>query len=232
MKNRLPDPGSDDRLERLLDEELRAATQAGPVDLRAKVLEAIDEVPSAGFRVQSAGCRVPSAGFRVPSAGFRVPGFALAFAAAAVLVLAVLLTWRGSIGPVPERAAANRRPLASTPLAAGPLVEPAAAPGGAHPDVAGVRSRRASRTANRGPEPVEPDPSLASSGDAYLPGAPAGDLGDPLRPMPSPPPIAFTPIASAPPVSDFARPVTDFPADNPASAVPSGAAGPSGGTRR
>ncbi len=66
----------------------------------------------------------------------------------------------------------------------------------------------------------------------HLPGAPAGELGDPVAPMPGPPPISIAPIETTPLVSDSARPVTEFPADNQPPAGEGAEAGKSGGPRR
>lgn len=208
---RMNDDAADKRLERLLDEELRMVVQAPPVELRAKVLRALDE----------------GRGARDAGRGILQPRWAFAFAAA-VVVLAILVTWRGSVRPAPEQVARHRAPLASTPIAAGAVVEPASAPAARRAPAA---VRRASPVPALDTEAITADATVASN-EPYLPGAPAGELGDPIRPMPSPPPITFSPITSAPLVSEFARPVTDFPADNPAPAAATGNAGPSGGTRR
>jgi hypothetical protein len=207
---------SDDRLERLLDEELRAAMQAPPVDLRAKVLQAIDE---------GRGTRDVESGFsRIPWRRWALP-----VASAAVIILGVFVAWRGGVA-TRDKLAAMLPPLRSTPLHTPTAIRPAAE----RPTVETPLSRNASHHNNATPfawdlRPVAADTSAPA--EPYLPGAPAGELGDPLRPLPSPPPIVFAPIASAPPISEFARPVTDFPVDNPPAAG-SGTAGTSGGTHR
>jgi hypothetical protein len=217
-----PDPAAHGQLERLLDEELRAVVQASPVDLRARVLEAIGEVPSSEVRVP----RTVESGF----GRFLQPRWAFALGGAAVLAVAVVVVWRGSVRPGPEPMAVNRPALTSAPLSTGATIEPAA--GAAPALAAATRTRRGPRIPAWGPEPLPVDASQAST-EPYMPGAPAGELGDPLRPMPSPPPIAFDPIGPTPTVSEFARPVTDFPADdNPVPAVTSGTTGQSGGNRR
>jgi hypothetical protein len=211
MRRTNPDPATDERLERLLDEALRAEAQASPVDLRAKVLGALDD-----------GQRAP--------ANFRLR-WAFAVAAAAALVLAVFVARQAGVREGAGRVAENR-PLRSAPLAAGHAIAPAAGqPDGALAlAAASSRTRRATRIAwDDEPRVAEaaPDPN-----EPFLPGAPAGELGDPLKPLPSPPLISFTPITSAPQVSDYARPVTDFPADTQTPGVPTGTTGQSGGTRR
>lgn len=218
MKPRISGQAADGRLDRLIDEELRAVAQAPPVNLRAKVLRALDEGgPVRRSDVESGFSRILR------------PRWALAFAAAAVLVIAAFVAWRGDVRPAPESVAVNRPSLTSSPLATGTTVEPAARVAPGVPDA--IRVRRRVRVPAWGPEPVPVEASISM--EPYLPGAPSGELGDPLRPMPSPPPIAFAAIASAPPVSEFARPVTDFPADdNTVPAVPSGTTGQSGGNRR
>jgi hypothetical protein len=71
----------------------------------------------------------------------------------------------------------------------------------------------------------------------HLPGAPAGNLGDPIAPLPPPPSLAIAPVTQAPigfalPVSDLARPVTDFPTENGSPEAPGGASRHSGGSHR
>lgn len=218
------DSSFDARLDRLIDEELRAVLDAPPVELRAKVLAAIDEEPAT--RNAARGTRDVESGF---SAILR-PRWAFGLAAAAVLVLAALVTWRGGVKPGRESATASRAPLAGATIAAAVnLAEPSVVP--AARVVAAASARRARPLLVWEKTPVAAD-TMSASNEPYMPGAPAGDLGDPLRPLPSPPPISFAPIASAPPVSAFARPVTDFPANNSEPAADSGSAGPSGGTRR
>jgi hypothetical protein len=55
--------------------------------------------------------------------------------------------------------------------------------------------------------------------ESFLPGATAGDLGEPIRPIPRPrpiviPPIVTAPIADAPPVSTLATPAGTLSGDN------------------
>jgi hypothetical protein len=212
MRRTNPEPAGDDRLERLLDEELRAVAQGPAVDLRAKVLRALEESA-------------------VESGFGRILGPRWAFAAgAAVIVLAVFVTWPAIRREAPDRVAA-RPPLPVAPVAAAEAPTATVVELPRALAAASARPHRSARVGDRNAETTVTDQSLAS-GEPYLPGAPAGDLGDPIQPMPSPPPIAFAPISSAPPVSDNAWPVVDFPADNPAPAMPIGTAGQSGGTRR
>jgi hypothetical protein len=60
--------------------------------------------------------------------------------------------------------------------------------------------------------------------ESFLPGAVGGDLGDPIRPIPRPRPVAIpplvaapivvAPIVSAPPVSTLATPASTLSIDN------------------
>ncbi len=224
MKRSSHDQAADDRLERLLDEELRAVAQPAPVNLRAKVLEALAP---------------PGVAQTSRFAIARLPRYQLGLAAAVVILAAGgLLFWRGTIllEPGSSRVSqqAVRRALPGAPLAAGASLTPVAGDARMEPATASTlraAGRSQVRSRETWAEPMPADLSLASA-EPYLPGAPAGELGDPLLPMPSPPAISFAPIASAPSVSETARPVTDFPADNPAPDVPVGTKGQSGGTRR
>ena len=224
---------ADERLERLLDEELRAIAQPPAVDLRAKVMKAIAEAPRGEGANESAR--------RSPQTG----RWALGLAAAAAIVLAVFLAWpRPSGRPQPPQAVASAqaqpdRSMAPSIEATGnATVEPAARPGGElraptpHAGMTVARSTAATARA-RAEEVVD----AVNTGEPFLPGAPAGELGDPLAPLPSPPPIAFAPIAhvpiaAPPPISESARPVTDFPAADSTSDVRGRTTAESGGMRR
>lgn len=79
--------------------------------------------------------------------------------------------------------------------------------------------------------------TLAAATEPYSPGAPAGDLGDPLQPLPVPPPIAIPPITQSPIeagalISDVSRPVTEFTTDDTEPGARSRDAGRSGGSSR
>lgn len=211
---------ADERLERLLDEELRAMTQAPGIDLKARVMAALE----AG----EAGKRAP----------VRVPAWGLAFAGAAAIVLAVYLAWPSTDRSAQQAAARTPAPLSSSALPARtpamvPPTTTLAAASRVTTTAAASRPRAGQRRSavGFGADTVPLD-LVASSTGPYLPGAPAGELGDPLQPLPAPPRIMFTPIQAAPPVSDIARPVTDFPADNPPPDAPSRTSGQSGGSRR
>jgi hypothetical protein len=233
MKRDIPEPAADERLERLLDEDLRAIARSAEVDLRARVAAALARVPAS--ESGAAGSR-----FGAPAAGFQVPRWAIGLAAAGVIVFAVLIGWRATSGVEPRNSELPKTTTAARPIAN----EPAVAQGSARVEVAptgevesrapavGSPARRPRGAQVPDAEPATVPAEAVASAEPYLPGAPAGELGDPLQPLPAPPPISFAPIASAPPVSESARPVTEFPADNPAPGVPVGTTGHSGGSRR
>jgi hypothetical protein len=221
-------PGGDE-LDRLLDDELQAMARPPAVDLRARVMTAIEG--------------------RENGAGFRVPWLPLALAAAAVVVAAVALTtWRPWIGPPDEgrevrRDAGHVARQADVPTGAPDVrMKPDATyePGEARAELRPATSTPVASgftlTSSAPPARVGASALIVMDDDdvpvSALPGAPAGELGDPLEPLPMRPAITFAPIETAPPVSEAARPMTDFPTDNPVPGVPTGTAGPSGGTRR
>lgn len=225
----------EEALDALLDEALRATAQpAGGVDLREHVLAAIEGRE-----------RAPQLSSR--GAAWRRPAAALA--GAMVILFVMFLAWprhdRGS-----DRAAGNEiaapagvMPAQPAGQAAGPTPGSVAGEAGraaaAPPTTArasGGRTRRASSAEAVGPEETS-TPVEAYAGGPHLPGAPAGQLGDPLQPLPLPPPIAIAPIAQAPiasalPLSDIARPVTEFPSENELPEAQPRSSGPTGGNRR
>lgn len=229
------DQEPDERVERLVDASLQAMMQPRTPDLSLRVMQALDGVDMAQAR--PAGGRVVQVPWR--RVAWR-PAVAAA-AAVAVACVAVFLAW-------PAEDTRERRtaaPLASAPALAAhrldaPLVErpkPALAPA---TKTFGRRLARASSpaaaTINAEARSWQADEASLASTEPHLPGAPAGDLGDPLQPMPGPPaiaipPIAHTPIQTAPPVSEGSRPVTDFPADHSPRDV-RGTSDSNGGTRR
>lgn len=231
------DPAADERRERLLDDVLREVAQPAAVELKARVMAAIDD---AGRRTTA----------NERPAWVRAWRPAVAFGAAAALVIVVL----AALWPPGTRAPRQQRAGTPAPLQARAeapaLMQPAAGTPGTRETGAEItvlqagagtpgslRSRARAATASTAAR-VQASPQVEEPATGpHLPGAPAGDLGDPLAPMPAPPAIAFAPIAqgpiaSAPPVSDMSRPVTDFPADTASSDVPVRTTGQSGGTRR
>jgi hypothetical protein len=213
MKVKNSDETANKRLDRLLDEELRAIAQPPAVDLKTHVMAGLDERPGARFHL---------------------PAWTLAFAGAAAVVLAVVLL-PALVRRQPPPFASGRAVLPSSQVAAGSLVpssDGSRAAAVRTAALAGPSGRRArSRASSYSSLDAVPGALAAESNEPYLPGAPAGELGDPLQALPRPPEITFAPIQSAPPISDIARPVTDFPADNPPPAAPFGTAGQSGGLR-
>jgi hypothetical protein len=225
----------------LVDEELRALAHPAAVDLRGRVLAAID------------GSGVPQ-----PERWFTLPRLALG-SAAVVLLMAAVVTWRPWSGVGQD---VRLKPDAGSHV----RLMPDATDKGLRPDVTYERDARADLRQSAASAPVASGSSSARVASGFsrtsglrpslvaartvaasaqilmsddddvpvspLPGAPAGELGDPLEPLPMRPVIAFAPIESAPPVSELSRPVTDFPADNPVPAGPTGPTGRTGGTRR
>jgi len=132
-----------------------------------------------------------------------------------------------------------RAPTAASPGvgAARPLAEPAAAPlEAAARTAAAADDRRAFREAHVAASSVVADDDVLAwePAEQYLPGAPAGNLGDPIAPLPLLPPIVIKPIVPAPivvapPVSELSTPVGATPIDDPSR----GGTGPgrSGGKR-
>lgn len=224
---------ADERLDGLVTEALRElTTPARPVDVKARVMAAWDERVTAGAPETS----IPSAvnWWSAP----RVLKPASVFAGALVIFVGLFLAWShvqrqfdwadqyASSSPArrvrpntqPPEDAASAKPLAQTQA----VSEEGSTSGAAAP-----RRRPRSRLVT-----VQWQVEQQAEAGPYLPGAPAGELGDGTRPLPEAPPITFAPIDSAPPISEIARPVTDFPADTqpPATARPD--AGQSGGQRR
>ncbi len=230
-----------ERLERILDEALRAATApTPPVDLRARVIAAIDRDEALG--AESTRRVVP----------WRP---AVALTGVVALAVTILVVSRpgeqaGRGGDAHGTTATATAPQAAAPHPAPTTEEP--------PDVAGIArgTAAASRpsgvgrtTAGRAwlqrlrqPIPgaeaaVVPEEHLAAAAESYMPGAPAGELGDPLQPLPVPPPITIVPITQQPIeagalISQVSRPVTEFTTDDTQPGARSRDAGRSGGSSR
>ncbi|RPJ63099.1 MAG: hypothetical protein EHM24_24945 [Acidobacteria bacterium] len=219
-------PDANERLDRLVDEALReVSAQSPPATVKARVMAAWDERHAADAAASRA------------SSWWSVPALlrpAAALAGSLVIVLGVFLAWQHvnrQFDAVdrhrPSSTTARTQPPSGSPLP--PPVQQQVEGGGAAQEAQPAASpgRRRSRFVT-----VEwPVEQVAELGP-HLPGAPAGELGDPIAPMPRPPTIAIAPIETAPLVSEFARPVTEFPADNQPPAGEGAEAGKSGGLRR
>jgi hypothetical protein len=220
-----------DALDRVIDEAVEAALGAGPLELRSQVLARLDEpvdaredprfawlrpalLPVAGALLLVAGItllwqhaerQLSQAGTRSASAnapGTRrggstgaaarqaeAPGPRMASAQPSAVPQA------GATEDMPVTPGRRRATGSDTRVAAASWLEMDAAAGAAR--VAGAAV-------------VLPDADLD---EPYLPGAPAGDLGAPVAPMPKPRPIVIQPIATppiseAPPISTLGQPVS------------------------
>lgn len=232
---------ADAALDREIDAALREIAQPAAVDLRTRVLAVMEEATGAGWRPAATKSR--AAVLRPGWPGIWRPAAALAGALA--IVLGVFFAWEGTDRRLHlAREGTGKAPAsANTPVGSGraPGLPTAQAAAAGRDDVAlaapvqrvegGTAARRRHR-ARPSSAWVDWRAPAESSTEPYLPGAPAGELGDPLAPMPTPPPITIAPIESAPPVTDIARPVTDFPADDQPPDVPARTTGQSGGDRR
>jgi hypothetical protein len=217
---------ADEQLDRLVDEALgEMSAQPAPPSVKARVMAAWDE----------RGARVPE-----PKRAFQwrpLPPLlrpAAALAGSLVIVLGVFFGWQYARTdrqldtadrlPAPDTAARTNPVAAPVP----PLPEAPAAAADA------INARPVEPPARRRPRYVTVELPVEQVADLgpHLPGAPAGDLGDPIAPIPGPAPITIAPIETARPISEFARPVTEFPADNQPPAGEGAEAGKSGGLRR
>ena len=82
--------------DKAIDRAVRQMLDAEPpAGLRARVMERLSasssRLPASGSRLPAPSSQLPAASFRLPAFGFR---FAVASAVAAVLVVAIVLTWR------------------------------------------------------------------------------------------------------------------------------------------
>jgi hypothetical protein len=210
-----------DPLDRLIDEAVAAELRTGPVDLRAQVLARLDE-PVGKRRVRGLGWL---------AAGARMPAL-LPVAGALVMVVAIGALWQRANDQLGrntfQSAARGGAPLVPGPPAVeGTTPAPAAGSTAESPVAEPPSGARDARTAAarpaKSPAWLEADDERKEADlgallvdpiveEVRLPGAPAGDLGDPIAPMPRPEPIVIQPIATppipeAPPVSTLARPV-------------------------
>ena len=218
---------ADEQLDRLVDAALRVSAQP-PATVKARVMEAWDQRHAAGGRLPALGTPwKPLTPVLRPVA---------ALAGALVIVLGVFLAWQH----VSREFDAVDRPQLSQEARTQPPPPRPAAPAEHRADASSATPAggEAIVTASARPRrsryitvawPVE---QVAEAGP-QLPGAPAGELGDPVAPMGRPAPITIAPIEAAPSISEIARPVTEFPADTQPPAGGQGAdAGKSGGPRR
>lgn len=211
-----------DAVDRLIDEAVAASLDslARPVELREKVLARLEHHPEQedhGWRLRALVLR-PAL---LPALG------------ALLLVAGVATLWEradrqlstsSSPGAIARRAPAVERPDARETVRTQP-------PAVARDDARPPEPRRSSPA---GPRPASqatrvfaaaslldmdaaasPVPTLSADSDASasLPGAPAGNLGDPISPMPRPRPISIDPLATppiemAPPISTLGKPVS------------------------
>lgn len=220
----------DDPIDRAIDDALRAALRSSPVDLRARVLARLEEpvessraprwltlhpalVPVAGAILLAVGVTVTwqYANDRLARAGTPRPTAGLARTAPVTV-------------PALSGTPGNAEVRAVVPTAGAGSAQPTA------PIATPARPARAGRALETDTRVFAAswlamdalgEPALAAAervltgdeAEPSLPGAPAGDLGDPIRPMPTPPPIVIppihtTPIVDAPPVSTLAQPVS------------------------
>jgi len=219
----------DDALERVIDDALEATLRAGAVDLRSRVLARLDTP----VEEQASPRFVLFRPALVPVAGV------------VLLVVGVAFTWRLVDGQLSRAGAPPARPVTTARSAPGPSGTPAgmpraaagvspaasvaaaapdgerrhAAPGGADARIFAA-SWLAMDSASR-PKAVAADSAIAGDEDAEpsFPGAPAGNLGDLIAPMPKLrpiviPPIVAAPITDAPPVSTLATPVSTLSTDD------------------
>ncbi len=230
-----------DALDRAIDDALAAELRGGPGDLRTKVLarleEPVEDRPSrwsALFRP----AMLPVAGAVLIIVGVAVSWWRVDEQ------LSRIGSGRGqarsglAAGPHASGASgavATRRPASQ----AAPAVANSAPPVSPLAAESASGGRRATRGSDRvfaasllemdalsRPKGVAADAVVApdEEPEPFLPGAVGGDLGDPIRPIPRPrpvaisplvaPPIVVAPIVDAPPVSTLATPVSTLSTDN------------------
>jgi hypothetical protein len=201
----------------LIEEALRALTAAPPVDLRARVLVELGRAPARPTRPRR----------------LLLSPRVVATALLAMAVVTTVTVWLSQARrQTPRPASSLAMPLASSTVAPAGFTAPSEpVRGHLKAPRAGSRARRAA-PADLGAALTSARPTASTkvaSGNAWasadlvvdlddspgphLPGAPAGDLGDPIAPLPHPrpiviPPIAPLPIVTAPPVSELGAPVS------------------------
>jgi hypothetical protein len=244
-----------DALDRAIDDALKAALDAHPVDLRAQVLARLDEpvdsprawwhpllgpalLPVAGAALLAIGVTVTwlhvddtlaRIGSRRPTASVvrAKPHPATAPTTKTDGVRGAVQPSRlasGTAGPPPAAAVASARPFRLRRPDLGGQAPLPPSPSGLRrtgvPAAAGDRVAAASflemDAASAPASSAAAGPSKGDDAGPSLPGAPAGDLGDPIKPMPPLRPIVIQPIVSAPiveapPVSTLAPPFSTVP---------------------
>jgi len=215
---------ADARLDRLVDEALvEVSAESPPATVKARVMAAWDERHATTEGAENVGA----------SSWWTAPALlrpAAALAGSLVIVLGVFLAWQhvNRQFDAVDRHRASSTTARTQPGTGTPAPQNAeAATAAQEPQPATAPTRRRSRYVTVD-WPVEQVTELGP----HLPGAPAGELGDPVAPMAGPPPISITLIETTPLVSEIARPVTEFPADNQPPAGEGADAGKSGGPRR
>ena len=219
---------SGDALDRAIDDAIEATRRVRPVDLRSQVLARLDpsapEPPAPRFFVFRPAL-LPVAG-----AILLVIGVAITWRQVDTQLSRAgappVRTTAGNVSVPPARTATTTSPApAWDGTMAGATTVPSAPSAAAAALVR--RERRALSGENRifasswlamdelsRPATVAADTVIAGDDlEPSLPGAPAGDLGDPIAPMPRPRPIVIpsivaVPIVDAPPVSTLATPVS------------------------
>ena len=220
--------GSDDErdeLDRLIDGALDRMKGGGqPIDVRAGVLARLDE----------SGGAAPA-----PWAAWVAwrPAAALGAVALVVLLAAVtvsrLTVDRGGSAADPRSMAAHTEPADSAPgparevatlVQAEPSRTDATPPVGRRRPATGAgEDASIGSTEDMTESEHEPAEALARAG-LTLPGAPAGNPGEPIPALPAPPPvvipaIAPAPIVVVPSVGDLGRPLGNLPIADPARVI-------------
>lgn len=216
-----------DALDHLIDEAVESMLRAGPVDLRSQVLAGLDG--GRAFAQDSAPEESPS---HTSEGWFHraVTGpTLLPVAGTLVMIAGVGILWQHANQQLGE-ATFHRGPASSTQAGAPTAPDRQVArlapaePAATTPPVLVRVPRRPRETRAKAPVWLESDSdqkvvdasALLAAGDLEqpeLPGAPVGDFGDPVAPMPKPRPIVIQPLApppipEAPPVSTLGKPVS------------------------
>jgi hypothetical protein len=223
-----------DALDRAIDDALGSALHARAVDLRERVLASLDEPvrPSpAWWQPLLRPALLPAAGAVLLAIGVTVTwqhaDDKLARAGAPRHAAS-------AVGRMAQTAPGSPKTVPAGPLVAQPPAERAAAQPPVRSVVAAARPVREQRAlaadsriaaasllqmdAMSAPASVAAENVLMGDDTGpSLPGAPAGDLGDPIKPMLPVrpiviPPISAAPIVDAPPVSTMAQPVSTISA--------------------
>jgi len=236
-----PDRGGpkNDALDRAIDEAIRAELRGGPGDLRARVLARLDEPvedrPSRwSFVLRPA--LLPAAGVLLIVAGVAISWWRVDQQLSLAGRGQARATVARAARPLPSPGSAAARGPSSLSAraesgAASPASTAAASPAGdsRRQSPRGGRVFAASLVAMDAasrPKGVAADATVTpdEEPDPFLPGAPGWNLGEPIKPIPRPRPVAIpplvaapvvvAPIVDAPPVSTLATPVSTLSTDN------------------